>query len=282
MARKSSKRRGKTGPSLAKRIRKWALGLELENLGVGTALTVAAMFINAALGGYLLWIGKKRQSVILRANGKHVLTDCWTSLGVIIGLGLVPAVIDAASDRLRPVLLTTLTTVIGLTPLLYEPSRQAQFLKPTVVTLIYGLGFGVVLVLLMVPALLAVQKDIERQVEAMRRALAHPRRGDLYVKRATKPQPIGDVLTGVLEDAGMLRQFERLGVLEAWPEIVGEQVAAVTRARSVEDTTLVVEVRSSAWLMELDMMKGDLVKRVNEHVPETPLARIAFVLAETE
>ncbi|NDR55948.1 efflux RND transporter permease subunit [Aliiruegeria sabulilitoris] len=86
--------------------------------------------------------------------------------------GLVPAVVDAAADRLRPVLLTTLTTVIGLTPLLYEPSRQAQFLKPTVITLVYGLGFGVVLVLLMVPALLAVQKDVQRQVQALRRALS--------------------------------------------------------------------------------------------------------------
>jgi predicted nucleic acid-binding Zn ribbon protein len=90
------------------------------------------------------------------------------------------------------------------------------------------------------------------------------------------------VLNGVLEEAGVLRQFERLGVLDAWPELVGETVAAVTRARSVEDATLIVEVRSSAWLMELDMMKGDFVKRVNEHVPETPMERIVFVLAETE
>jgi predicted nucleic acid-binding Zn ribbon protein len=90
------------------------------------------------------------------------------------------------------------------------------------------------------------------------------------------------VLNGVLEEAGVLRQFERLGVLDAWPELVGETVAAVTRARSVEDTTLIVEVRSSAWLMELDMMKGDFVRRVNEHVPETPMERIVFVLAETE
>jgi len=52
--------------------------------------------------------------------------------------GLVPAVVDAVADRFRPVLLTTLTTVLGLTPLLYETSQQAQFLKPTVVTLAYG------------------------------------------------------------------------------------------------------------------------------------------------
>ena len=65
---------------------------------------------------------------------------------------LIPAVIDAVADRLRAVFLTTATTVIGLAPLLYETSRQAQFLKPTVVTLSYGLGFGMVLVLLVVPA----------------------------------------------------------------------------------------------------------------------------------
>lgn len=96
------------------------------------------------------------------------------------------------------------------------------------------------------------------------------------------PKPIGVVLPAVLEKAGMLRQFERLGVLERWPEIVGERVAAVTRARSMADATLIVEVRSSAWLMELNMMKGALLERVNEHVSETPLDKIVFVLAETE
>ena len=96
------------------------------------------------------------------------------------------------------------------------------------------------------------------------------------------PRPIGEVLNNVLEEAGVLRQFERLGVLDRWPEIVGERVAEVTHARSVDDTTLVVEVRSSAWLMELNMMKGDLLKRVNEHASETPMDRLVFVLAETE
>ncbi|MEM8630424.1 MAG: efflux RND transporter permease subunit [Pseudomonadota bacterium] len=85
--------------------------------------------------------------------------------------GLVPAIIDGAADRLRPVLLTTLTTVLGLTPLLYEPSQQALFLKPTVITLVYGLGFGMFLVLLVVPALLAMQMDVGKQLDAMRRAL---------------------------------------------------------------------------------------------------------------
>ncbi|WP_433990297.1 Multidrug efflux pump subunit AcrB (plasmid) [Pseudoseohaeicola sp. NH-UV-7] len=85
--------------------------------------------------------------------------------------GFIPSIIDGAADRLRPVLLTTLTTVLGLAPLLYEQSQQAQFLKPTVITLVYGLGFGMVLVLLIVPSLLAMQQDVNRQISAMRRGL---------------------------------------------------------------------------------------------------------------
>lgn len=84
--------------------------------------------------------------------------------------GLIPAVIDATSDRLRPVLLTTLTTVLGLTPLLFEESRHAQFLKPTVITLSYGLGVGLFIVLMIVPSYIAMQADVARQVTALRRA----------------------------------------------------------------------------------------------------------------
>ena len=85
--------------------------------------------------------------------------------------GLVPAIIDGTVERLRPVMLTTLTTVLGLMPLLYEGSNQAEFLKPTVVTLVFGLGFGMFLVLLVVPAVMAMQQDVHRQVQAAKRAL---------------------------------------------------------------------------------------------------------------
>ena len=76
------------GYILFEAVRKWMAGLELENLGLGTALTVVAMLINGALGGYLIWTGRRRRSIILEANGKHVLTDCWTSLGAVGGLCL--------------------------------------------------------------------------------------------------------------------------------------------------------------------------------------------------
>ena len=95
--------------------------------------------------------------------------------------GLFPSIVDGAADRLRPVMLTTLTTVLGLAPLLYEQSSQAQFLKPTVITLCYGLGFGMVLVLMVVPALMAIQRDVGALIAAFKRGMGfraeHVRRG---------------------------------------------------------------------------------------------------------
>jgi multidrug efflux pump subunit AcrB len=94
--------------------------------------------------------------------------------------GLVPAIIDGTVDRLRPVMLTTLTTVLGLAPLLYEGSTQAEFLKPTVVTLVFGLAFGLVLVLLVVPSVMAMQADVQRQIQSAKRAL-RGRRAAMFV-----------------------------------------------------------------------------------------------------
>ncbi|MEO0752017.1 MAG: efflux RND transporter permease subunit, partial [Pseudomonadota bacterium] len=85
--------------------------------------------------------------------------------------GIYQAIVEGAADRLRPVVLTTLTTVLGLTPLLFEGSQAAEFLKPSVITLVYGLGFGMVLVLILVPALIAIQHDLSRRRHALRRAL---------------------------------------------------------------------------------------------------------------
>jgi predicted nucleic acid-binding Zn ribbon protein len=99
--------------------------------------------------------------------------------------------------------------------------------------------------------------------------------------RKSRPQRIDTVLEGVLEERGLRDQVRRWDVLEEWEEIVGEHVAEVTKARAVDDTTLIVEVATSAWLMELNMIKGEFLQRVNERLPDTPLERIVFVLAET-
>jgi len=70
-------------------MRKWIAGLQLENLSTGVWLILLAGILNAGLGYYLLRVGKRTNSIILEANGKHVLTDSWTSFGVVGGLGLV-------------------------------------------------------------------------------------------------------------------------------------------------------------------------------------------------
>ena len=70
-------------------IREWVTGIHISNLGSGTAVVAAAAVINAALGGYLVHLGRKHRSIILEANGKHVLTDFFTSAGAIAGLVLV-------------------------------------------------------------------------------------------------------------------------------------------------------------------------------------------------
>lgn len=101
-------------------------------------------------------------------------------------------------------------------------------------------------------------------------------------RRKSGLEPMATVLSDVLDEAGVADHVERVRVLDLWPEIVGEQVARVTRARSVEESTLIVEVRNSAWLMELNMLKGDIVGRTNERLDDVSIEKIVFVLAETE
>jgi multidrug efflux pump subunit AcrB len=70
------------------------------------------------------------------------------------------AVIESGRARFRPVLLTSVTTVAGLFPLLLERSFQAQFLVPMAVSLCFGLMVATVLTLLYVPALYLIVQDI--------------------------------------------------------------------------------------------------------------------------
>jgi cation diffusion facilitator family transporter len=70
-------------------VRRLIVGVELENLDTGTYFILGASVINLVLGGYLVRQGKRSNSLILIANGKHVLTDSWTSFGVVGGLTLV-------------------------------------------------------------------------------------------------------------------------------------------------------------------------------------------------
>src|SRR6266536_2855764 len=64
-------------------------GPEVRRLGVGVLIVAAAGLVNLGLGLYLLRTGQRYQSLTLIAAGKHVLSDFWTSVGIVLGLGLV-------------------------------------------------------------------------------------------------------------------------------------------------------------------------------------------------
>ena len=135
--------------------------------------------------------------------------------------GIIPSIIDGSVDRLRPVLLTTFTTVLGLAPLLYERSTQAQFLKPTVITLVYGLGFGLLIVLLVIPALVAMQEDVKRFRKAYLFAL---RSQNKYIQRSFVSLTLAIILWGVLTLGFMLVSgslaplLSELNFIQALPE----------------------------------------------------------------
>jgi multidrug efflux pump subunit AcrB len=84
------------------------------------------------------------------------------------GDDLEAASVGAARDRLRAVLLTSLTTIGGLTPLMFETSLQAQFLIPLAITIVFGLAASTLLVLVLVPSLIGIGGDVGRLAGGLR------------------------------------------------------------------------------------------------------------------
>lgn len=87
------------------------------------------------------------------------------------GLAIRQALEDAVAQRLRPVLLTSITTMAGLTPLLFETSLDAQFLKPIAAGLVFGLLMGTVLILLLVPSVLLAIEQLSERSTALKKRL---------------------------------------------------------------------------------------------------------------
>jgi cation diffusion facilitator family transporter len=67
-------------------IRRLILPEELEQLDLGAAITIAAALVNLVVARILLHAGRKHNSIVLEADGKHLMTDVWTSAGVVFGL----------------------------------------------------------------------------------------------------------------------------------------------------------------------------------------------------
>ncbi len=125
------------------------LGLTGAVLGhwlMGMDMTILSLFGFFGLSGIVV-----NDSIILVIFYKHLRAK---------GLAIKEALVEAACQRLRAVLLTSLTTVAGLTPLLFETSRQAQFLIPMAVSIAFGLAYATLLILLMIPSMLSIYEDV--------------------------------------------------------------------------------------------------------------------------
>jgi len=96
------------------------------------------------------------------------------------GLGAYQAMLDACVARFRPILLTSVTTFIGITPILFETSSQAEFLKPMVVALAFGVLFDFFLTLMLVPAMYGIGVDISRFFKGLWTGVKQPKLGSQY------------------------------------------------------------------------------------------------------
>ena len=119
----------------------WLMGIEL---------TILSLFGLFGLSGIVV-----NNAIILVAFYRDQLAA---------GLAVDEALEQAAVQRLRAVMLTSLTTIGGLTPLLFETSLQAQFLIPMATSIAFGLGYSTLLVLFVVPALLSLRESIHQRV----------------------------------------------------------------------------------------------------------------------
>ena len=125
-----------------------AVGAILGHVALGMNLTIVSFVGLLGLTGILV-----NDSIILVKRFDERLAA---------GEAFASAAVGASADRLRAVLLTSLTTIGGLVPLLFETSISAEFLKPMAVTIVFGLASATVIVLVLVPCLLGVARDLGR------------------------------------------------------------------------------------------------------------------------
>jgi len=124
------------------------IGVALGHYFTGFDLTILSMIGMIGLSGIVI-----NDSIVLIV----AITDHEQE-----GKSVHRAIEDGACDRLRAVILTSLTTISGLLPLCFETSLQAQFLIPVALTIVAGLAMATLLVLFVVPAMLAVGYDLRR------------------------------------------------------------------------------------------------------------------------
>ena len=80
-----------------------------------------------------------------------------------------------------------------------------------------------------------------------------------------RPASLADALASYLRRSGFAKRIQQAGVIEAWPELVGPQIAAVTAPESVtQDGVLRVRVATAAWANEQSLMTPRILARVND------------------
>lgn len=125
------------------------IGAVLGHYVMGLTMTILSMFALIALAGIVV-----NNSIILVATIERRMEESDGNYMV--------AIVSGATDRLRPVILTSVTTICGLSTLMFERSLQAQFLIPMATTIVFGLAITTLLVLFVVPSVLAIGLDINR------------------------------------------------------------------------------------------------------------------------
>ena len=92
------------------------------------------------------------------------------------------------------------------------------------------------------------------------------------------PSQVREALAKYLEKSGIGEHIEAASVVPEWASLVGPGIAAVTTPLRVSAGTLVVAVRSSAWMNELKMMEKEIIKQVNAGRRKGRIERIRFVM----
>jgi predicted nucleic acid-binding Zn ribbon protein len=99
-------------------------------------------------------------------------------------------------------------------------------------------------------------------------------------RKAKHPTQLGDALKEYLTRTEVGARIEEAAVVPEWAERVGSAIAAVTVPLRVNRGTLMVGVRSSAWLMELKLMEAEIVRRLNQDRARGKISRIRFLMLD--
>ncbi len=98
--------------------------------------------------------------------------------------------------------------------------------------------------------------------------------------RPDRPTRVGDLLGALFTKLGMEEEVSRQEVLDRWAGVVGDRIAEVTAASAVSRGVLFVQVESSAWMNELNLMRHDILRRLNDGRTEGRVDRIVFSLSD--